>query len=66
MNGLPEQKQKRAMLTVALSDVSDDKVIAIKQKLEDMIEDIPDAAVELRIGTVQRPVRIPDMVQQPS
>ena len=46
---------KRAMLTVSFGDVPDEKVIDIKQTIEQMIEGLPDAAVDLRIGSVRGP-----------
>ena len=44
-------RESRAMLTVGFSNVPDEKVVEVKKAIEQMVEGLPDAIVELRIGS---------------
>ena len=55
-------KTKRAMITVSLPNTEDAKVLEIKQLVEQTVQDIPDAAVDLRMGTVPNRPSPPNML----
>lgn len=44
-------KQSRATITVGLSNVPDEKVLQVKQAIESLTDDIPDAIIDVRMGT---------------
>lgn len=48
-------KQTRAIISVALINVPDDKAVGIKKEIDKLVDSYPDAAVDLRIGTGRVP-----------
>jgi hypothetical protein len=52
-------KQRRAVITIALQDVSDETALAIKSLVENEVANIDTATVELRMATVPNNPRTP-------
>ena len=54
-------KTKRAIITVALPNVDDLAVVAIKQQIEELVTEHPESVVDLRMGTVPARITAPDI-----